>query len=219
MCDQTRPGPSALDRQRRHRRLHDGLAGPAAQLRPQVVDHLEAGRDVFEHFALVLADAAEGGAAATRAGAGRFVDDGLTRQVLGQRLADRLAARTWLGRDSAGVLGGRVGRAGAGVLGGDIFFEAVDQQFELFDVAIELFRGAAEAGAPQHGQLHLQLFDVQRLGMDFGGIGGEFDLLARQFGLQVSGKQVQRLRVGRQRMMRQGHVDNLGNMQSKGHTL
>src|SRR3954453_6138217 len=64
-----RPGPSAFDRQRRHRRLHDGLAGPAAQLRAQVADHLEAGRDIFEHFALVLADAAEGGAAAPRAGA------------------------------------------------------------------------------------------------------------------------------------------------------
>jgi hypothetical protein len=38
--------------------------------------------------------------------------------------------------------------------------------------------------------LHLQLFDVQRLGMDLRGIGGELDLLARQFGLQVSGKKL-----------------------------
>src|SRR3954453_21140716 len=119
-----RPGPSAFDRQRRHRRLHDGLAGPAAQLRAQVADHLEAGRDVFEHFALVLADAAEGGAAATRAGAGRLVDDGLARQVLGQRLADRLAALAWLGRGAGRVLGERIGRTGAGVPGGDVFFEA-----------------------------------------------------------------------------------------------
>src|SRR5271166_4177045 len=116
----TRPGPSALDRQRRHRRLHDGLAGPAAQLRPQVADHLEAGRDVFEHFALVLADAAEGRAAAARAGAGRLVDDGLARQVRGQRPADRLAALTWLGRDAGIVLSSRIGRAGAGIPGGDI---------------------------------------------------------------------------------------------------
>ena len=98
---------------------------------------------------------------------------------------------------------------GAGILGGDIFFEFADQQFELLDLAVELFRGAAEACASQRRQLHLQLFDMQRLGMDLRGIGGELDLLARQFGLQVSGKQLQRLRVGRQRMMRQRHADNL----------
>src|SRR4051794_18220087 len=144
-----RPGPSAFDRQRRHRRLHDGLAGPAAQLRAQVADHLEAGRDVFEHFALVLADAAEGGAAATRAGAGWFVDDALARQVLGQRLADRLAALAWAGWEGGMVRTSRLGRAdaGLGVLRGEVFFEAADQQFKLFDVAIELFRGAAEACA------------------------------------------------------------------------
>ena len=93
----------------------------------------------------------------------------------------------------------RFGRAdaGLGVLGGEVFFEAADQQFKLFDVAVELFRGAAEACASQRRQLHLQLFDMQRLGMDLRGIGGELDLLARQFGLQVSGKKLQRLRVGR----------------------
>jgi hypothetical protein len=105
-----------------------------------VADHLEAGGDVFEHFALVLADAAEGGAAATRAGTGRFVDNGFARQVLGQRLADRLAALAWPGREGGTVRASRLGRAGAGVgvLGGDVFFEAADQQFELFDVAVKL---------------------------------------------------------------------------------
>src|SRR4051795_5142026 len=117
-----RPGPSAFDRQRRHRRLHDGLAGPAAQLRAQVADHLEAGRDIFEHFALVLADAAEGGAAAPRAGAGRLVDDARARQVLGQRLADRLAALAWLGWEGGMVRASRLDctRACTGVLGGEV---------------------------------------------------------------------------------------------------
>jgi hypothetical protein len=42
VSEQTRIRPAALDRQRRRRRLHDRLAGPAAQLRPQVLDHLNA---------------------------------------------------------------------------------------------------------------------------------------------------------------------------------
>jgi len=52
---------------------------------------------------------------------------------------------------------------------------------------VELFRGPAEPCAPQHGQLHLQLFDVQRLGMDLGSVGGELDVLACQLGLQADG--------------------------------
>ena len=204
--DQARPRQSALDRQRRHRRLHDRFARPAAQLRPDVADHFEAGGDVFEHFALVLAEAAEGRAAAARAGAGRLVGDGLARQMFGQWLADRLASRAGFGRDAGVGFGGRVGRVGAGILGGDIFLEFADQQFELFDVLVELFRGPAEPCAAQHGQLHFQLFDVQCLGMDLGGVGGEFDVLAREFGLQLCGESAQRLRVGRERMVRQGHA-------------
>ncbi len=49
-----------------------------------------------------------------------------------------------------------------------LFFELADQQFELLNLMVELFGGPAEACAPQHGQLHLQLFDVQRLGVDLG---------------------------------------------------
>ena len=127
MRDQARPGPPALDRQRRHQRLHDRLARPAAQLRPQVLDHFEAGRDVFQHLALVLSDPAERCAAATRAGAGRLVDDGLTRQMGGQRRADWLLALMRLGRSLGGGLRGRIGRAGAGVFGSGILFELADQ--------------------------------------------------------------------------------------------
>ena len=77
--EQTGPRQPALDGQRRHRGLHDGLAGAAAQLRPDMLDHLEAGGGVFEHFTLVLADTAEDRAAAAGTGAGGFVGDGLTR--------------------------------------------------------------------------------------------------------------------------------------------
>ena len=72
-------------------------------------------------------------------------------------------------------------------------------------VAIELLGGAAEPRAAQHGQLHLQLLDVQRLGMDLGGIGGDLDVLARQLGLQVCGEDPQSARVGRQRIGCQRH--------------
>ncbi len=74
-------------------------------------------------------------------------------------------------------LGVRFGRAGASVFGGSILFECADQQFELFNVAIELLRRATEPRAPKHGQLHLQLLDVQRFGMDLGGVGGNFESL------------------------------------------
>ena len=187
MGQQTGPGQSALDGQRRHRRLHDGLAGAAAQLRPDMLDHLEAGWGVFEHLALVLADAAEHGAAAAGTGAGRFVGDGLARQVLGQlgpagSLAPscrparlRLVLRI--------VQPGGIGDASARLLLGGLLLEFADQQFQLLDLAVELLGGAAEPRPAQRGQLHLQLLDVQRLGVDFGGVGGNLDVLARQFGL------------------------------------
>ncbi len=73
-----------LDRQRRHWRLDDGLARPAAHLRPHVHDALEVGGNVFEHLALVRADPAELVAAAGRAHARRVVDDPLRRQMIGQ---------------------------------------------------------------------------------------------------------------------------------------
>ena len=69
-----------------------------------------------------------------------------------------------------------------------LLFEFADQQFELLDLVFELLGGTAESRAAQDGQLHLQLLDMQRLGMDLGGVGGDFDVLAGQFGLQVGGE-------------------------------
>jgi hypothetical protein len=122
-----------------------------------------------------------------------------------QRRADRLLALVCFGGRLG--LGRRVrfGRAGAGAFGGSILFERADQQFELLDVAIELLRRAAEPRTPKHGQLHLQLLDVQRLGMDLRGVGGNLDILARQFGLQACGKDPQSTRVGGQRLGCQRH--------------
>lgn len=73
MSEQARARPAAFDRQRRRRRLHDRLAGPAAQLRPHVLYHLERGRNVFEHLGQFLGDLAQHRAAAAAAGALRRV--------------------------------------------------------------------------------------------------------------------------------------------------
>jgi len=184
MGDQAGPRTAALDGQRRHRPLHDRLASPAAQLRPDVLDDLEAGRDILEHLALVLPHPAEHRAAAARADAGRLVGDRLTRQVRRQRLAQRLLALACLGR----VRLGGVSCAGAGITFGLFLLEFADQQFELLDVAVELLRRPAEPRATQHGELHLQLLDMQRLGIDLGRVGRDLDLLARQLRLQAHGK-------------------------------
>jgi hypothetical protein len=92
MGEQRRAGASLLDRQRRHRRLDDGLAGAAAHLRAHMDDALEVGRHVFEHLALVGADPAELLSAASRADAGRLVDDRLRRQMIGQGRTERRLA-------------------------------------------------------------------------------------------------------------------------------
>jgi hypothetical protein len=178
--EQARSGPAAFDRQARHRRLHDRLASATAQLRADMADHLEAGGDVFEHLALVLADAAEHGAAAARAGAGCLVGDDLARQVWRQRLANRLFAFPPLDRlvrvpPGVGIAGGVARLNSTGVR-----FKFADQQFELLDRMIELLGGAAEARTAQCRQLHLQLRDIQRLGVDLGRIGCDLDILASQ---------------------------------------
>jgi hypothetical protein len=83
MGDQSRPRAPALDRQRGHWRLDDGLAGSAAQLGAKMPNDFEAGRDIFQHITLVLPDAAEHGAAAAWANADRIVGDDFTRKMLG----------------------------------------------------------------------------------------------------------------------------------------
>jgi hypothetical protein len=103
-----------------------------------VLDHLETGRHIFEHLPLVLSDPAECCATASRAGAGWFVGDGLARQMGWQWRADRVLALVGFGIRLVIGLGVRFDRADASVFGGSILFERADQQFELFNVPIEL---------------------------------------------------------------------------------
>jgi hypothetical protein len=55
-----------------------------------MLDHLEAGWDVFEHLALVLPDPAEYATATARAAAEGLMEDSLTRQMGWERTTDRL---------------------------------------------------------------------------------------------------------------------------------
>lgn len=52
---------------------------------------------------------------------------------------------------------------------GFALFYIADQQFELFDIAVELFRRSSEARAPQNGELHFQLLDQQHFSVNFHG--------------------------------------------------
>ncbi len=113
---------------------------------------------MLQHVALVLADPAEYGAAAAGTGAGRLVGEGLARQLRRQRLAHRMAALTHAGLARLGT----AGRLGLGGALGRLLLQFADQQLELLDVAVELFRRPAKSRAPQHGQLHLEFFNVQR---------------------------------------------------------
>ena len=63
-----------------------------------------------------------------------------------QRRTDRLLALVCLGRRLGIGLRVGFGRVGAGFFGGSILFERANQQFELFDVAIELLRGRPSSG-------------------------------------------------------------------------
>ena len=74
-----------FDRQGRHGRMDDRLAGSAAHFRTHVHDTLEVGRNVFEHLPLVRANPAQLVSPARRAHARRIVNSRFRRQMVGQR--------------------------------------------------------------------------------------------------------------------------------------
>ena len=163
--EQTGTWPAALDRQRWQRRLHDGLAGPAAQLGPHQLDHLERGWDIFEQLGHVLAELAQHRAAAAGAGRRRLMHDALARQVRRQGFA---AARLAVGRLGACRASRALclGLLGAGLALRHAFLELAEQELELLDLAVELLRGTAEARSAQHRELRLEMLDLQRLGVE-----------------------------------------------------
>jgi len=132
------PGLAALDRQRRQRRLHDRLAGPAAQLSAASAgSNLERGWNVFEHLGQVLADLAQHRAAAAVAGALRCVRQraraaGAPAAACGPSLViPRVCAPRLAGSCSA--------CSARALLSRHAFLEFAEQQFELLDLAVRAF--------------------------------------------------------------------------------
>jgi len=102
MGEERRTGASLFDRQRRHGRLHDRLAGAAAHLWAHMQHTLEVRGHVLQDHALISADPPELRLAAGRADTGRFMHDGLKRQMAGQgRAHRRLLRRPRRGRSLA----------------------------------------------------------------------------------------------------------------------
>ena len=70
---------------------------------------------------------------------------------------------------AAGLAGGTgglgLGFAPGGAFG-RAFLEFADEQLQLLDPAVELLRGPAEPRALERGQLHLELFDHQFVGLE-----------------------------------------------------
>src|SRR5262245_18050919 len=81
----------ARDRMRGRRWLCDRLAAPARELLAHVLDHLPLARNELQRLGHVLADLAQGSAAAARAGRRQRIDDAFARQMLRQGPARRLA--------------------------------------------------------------------------------------------------------------------------------
>ena len=106
MSQQSRPGQAAIDRTARCWCLHDRIATRAAQLGANMADHLETGRNLFEHLGDILTQFLQC-AAALRA---RLL---LRLMYLGSRAADDQEAHAVSSRGEAGCDERRLRCAGA----------------------------------------------------------------------------------------------------------
>ena len=154
---------------------------------------LEVRGNIFQNLALIRADLAELVAAACRTDAWRVMRNRLERQMIRQRHAAGRFAGLRRSRRWRLLLDPRVAF-------GVRFLNVADHQFKLLDLGVALFRRAAEPSAPQHGELHFQLFDEQRLGAHLGG-------KRRKIALQCACEAAQSLRVFRQICGRERHAE------------
>ena len=125
--EQAWPGEAARDRMRGRRGLGDRFAVPTRELLAHMLDDLPAARLAFERFGDDLAELAQAKAAAFAANAGRWLDNALDRQIVGQFAGAARRARALL-----------IHRRGRRDLGFGLFlclclFEVLDRQFELLD--------------------------------------------------------------------------------------
>ena len=148
-------------------------------------DHLQPCRNLLQHFGDGLAEPgqARGIAAAAAAVDLRLVLHHLARQVGGQRLAPA-GPLTWPGFG----LRLRLRRFGAGRdLLAQVLLEILQPHLELVDGAVQLLGGLAIALAPQCGQLHPHVLDLEQRrgqpGLEYGSL-GELRLVGVAFGGQ-----------------------------------
>ena len=153
---QVRPRPAARCRVEGRRRLRDPLAVPARELLPHRLDHLPPARDHLQRLRHVLADLRQPARSAARAGRGHGNHHAFARQVLGERLARRLAA------NEPAYLGGPVRRLpGRQLILGRARRELVECEFQLVEKTLL-------ALGPPAVERATELLDHQRQGGDPG---------------------------------------------------
>ena len=203
MREQAGAGAAFLDREVGGGCLQDGLAGPAGVAWPDMADDLEPGRDLLQHFGDVLAELGQAlrvGAAAA-AGEYRLVQDGLARQMIGQRLAQRWTAR----------LVGLALRLGFGVRRGCglrlVLLEVANQHLELTDLGGELLGRFAKPIPPQRSKLDLQLLDLEARVLECGLTLGQRRVTLGQYRIAFRQQRAERGNLGVGRGERRGvHV-------------
>ena len=156
MREQAGAGAATANGQLRHGRLHDGLAGAAGELGPDITDNAEATGNVVEDLGLVAAERMQPATASWAATIGiawrgMFGDD--ARQRFRQRRAHRFGNALGL---NGCCVACRIDLAG-------LFLPVGQQQLELFDLGAKLLRGLSERDLQQSGQTRLQRLDLVAL--------------------------------------------------------
>ena len=170
MCEQTRTGKAAGNRQARRGRLGDGLTAAAGQFRSHMADHAERAGHIFQQLGDILAQRTQC-PAATWASTGGGMFHHIARQGLGQLPAGGLATR---------LRGFRLGCFGFGWRRlRQVFLEIAQQQFQLFDLTAQLLRRGAEPLTQQAGEALLQLLVAQNLLLQPSARGGQFGRMRR----------------------------------------
>jgi hypothetical protein len=162
VSQQAGSGKAAVNRSTRRRFLQDARAASAAQLRTHRADHFESRRNVF----------AEVPQHAAAIGTGFLLGRdglGLARQFGRKRAPCGLAL---IVQHGCGRL--RRQRHGCGLAG----FEIFQLQFQLRDIAFELFRARAELHALQLQDEQLETFDLGPARIKFG-LFGQYERFER----------------------------------------
>jgi hypothetical protein len=118
---------------------------------------LEVRGHIFKNLARIIVDLAQPLRPAGRTGADTGMGNDLAWQMSGQRFAITLSGFpgwSWHHRRCRPRLTFRLA-----------LFEVTDNQFELFDLTVKLFRRLAKAGTTQSGELDLELFNVEGFGI------------------------------------------------------